>query len=202
VGIVIQRDEVVVHLSQPDDLFAVDPRALLRDPAGARTRPGIDELLDELLARPRARRTPQLVVTLPADEVAEDTAPRLTTAVSRWCTQRIEQDERETRVLWRQGLRSLRIGILLFVVGLLLSTQFLDPGMPVLLQEALGNGVFLVLAWVGLWYPLDLLLFARQPLRREIRVLDSMTRLPIEVRPAPGAGDPHSARRAADRQDS
>jgi hypothetical protein len=198
---VILRDEVVVQLCRPDELFAVDPRALLRDPAGARTRPGIDELLDELLARPRARRNPQLVVTLPADELAEDTAPRLTTAVSRWCAQRIEQDERETRVLWRQGLRSLRSGILLFVVGLLLSTGFLAPGMPVLLQEALGNGVFLVLAWVGLWYPLDLLFFARQPLRREIRVLDSMTRQPIEVRQAPEAGDPHSARRAADRQD-
>jgi hypothetical protein len=71
------------------------------------------------------------VVTLPAHEVAVDTAPRLTTAVSRWCAQRIEQDERETRVLWRQGLRSLRSGTLLFVVGLLLSTGFLAPDMPV-----------------------------------------------------------------------
>jgi hypothetical protein len=202
VGFVILRDEVVVQLGRPDELFAVDPRALLRDPGGARTRPGIDELLAELLARPRARRTPQLVVTLPADEVAVDTARRLTTAVSRWCAQRRAQDEQETRVLWRQGLRSLRSGVVLFVVGLLLSSGFLTPGMPVLLQEVLGNGVFLVLAWVGLWFPLDLLFFARQPLRREIRVLDSMTRLPIEVRPAPEAGDPQSARRAADRLDS
>jgi hypothetical protein len=51
---VILRDEVVVQLGKPDELFAVDPRALLRDPAGARTRPGIDELLAELLARPRS----------------------------------------------------------------------------------------------------------------------------------------------------
>ena len=195
------RDEVVVHLARPDELFAADPTALLRDPAGARTRPGIDELLAELLTRPRRHRNPQLVVTLPATEVADDTAPRLTTAVGRWCAQRIEQDEQETRVLWRQGLRSMYSGVLLFVIGLLLSSEFLSPGMPTILQEALGNGFFLVLAWVGLWYPLDLLIFARQPLRREIRVLDSMARLPIEVRPLPGAHAPHSARRAADRQD-
>jgi hypothetical protein len=187
------RDEVVVHLCRPEELFAVDPTALLHDPAGSRIRPGIDELLDELLARPQGHRSPQLVVTLPSDEVADDTAPRLTTAVSRWCVQRIEQDERETRVLWRQGLRSLRSGVLLFVIGLLLSSQFLAPDMPAVLQEVLGNGIFLVVAWVGLWYPLDLLFFARQPLRREIRVLNSMTRLPIKVRPALDARAAHSA---------
>jgi hypothetical protein len=180
---VTPRDEVVVHLGRPDELFAVDPAALLRDPAGARTRPGIDEFLAELLARPRRRRHPRLVVTLPAGEVADDTALRLTSAVNTWCVQRIEQDERETRVIWRQGLRSLRSGVLLFLIGLLFSSEFLAPELPDFLQEVLGNGIFLVIAWVGLWYPLDLLFFARQPLRREMRVLETMTRLPIEVRP-------------------
>jgi hypothetical protein len=181
------RDEFVVQLCRPDELFVVDPSALLHDTADARIRPGIDELLDELLARPRSRRNPRLVVTLPAHEVDDDTAPRLTAAVSRWCVQRIEQDERETRVLWRQGLRSLRSGVLLFVIGLLFSSEFLAPEIPDILQEVLGNGIFLVIAWVGLWYPLDLLFFARQPLRREIQVLNSMARQPIEVRPAPAA---------------
>jgi hypothetical protein len=194
---VTPRDEVVLHLRRVDELFAVDPKAVLHDPGCARIQSGIDELLDELLARPPARRAARLVVTLPRNEVAEDTGPRLTAAVSRWCAQRIEQDEREARVLWRQGLRSLRSGVLLFVVGLLLSSEFLAPEMPDFLQEALGNGVFLVIAWVGLWYPLDLLFFARQPLRRELRVLDAMTRLPIDVRPRPDGGDPSSAAETA-----
>ena len=91
-------------------------------------------------------------------------------------------------MLWRQGLRSLRPGIVLFLVGLLLSTDFLDPDIPEVLQQVLGNGVFLVIAWVGLWYPLDLLFFARLPLRRERRALKDLTRMRIEVRAREGDG--------------
>jgi hypothetical protein len=36
---------------------------------------------------------------------------------------------------------------------------------------------------VGLWYPLDLLFFARQPLKREARILDAVRRMPLSVRP-------------------
>ena len=85
-------------------------------------------------------------------------------------------------MIWRQGLRSLRPGTLLFLVGLLLSTDFLEPDVPEFFQQVLGNGVFTVIAWVGLWYPLDLLLFARFPLRRELRALKALARMPIEVR--------------------
>jgi hypothetical protein len=46
----------------------------------------------------------------------------------------------------------------------------------------LGNGVFLVIARVGLWYPLDLLFFARLPLRRETRALKVMSHISIGVR--------------------
>jgi hypothetical protein len=89
--------------------------------------------------------------------------------------------ERESQVLWRQGLRSLRPGTVLFLVGLLFSTDFLEPDVPEFLQQVLGNGVFLVIAWVGLWYPLDLLFFARLPLNREKRALKVLARIPIEV---------------------
>ena len=85
-------------------------------------------------------------------------------------------------MLWRQGLRSLRPGTVLFLVGLLFSTDFLEPDVPAFLQQVLGNGVFLVIAWVGLWYPLDLLFFARLPLNREKRALKVLARIPIEVR--------------------
>ena len=57
-----------------------------------------------------------------------------------------------------------------------------------MLQQVLGNGVFLVIAWVGLWYPLDLLFFARLPLRRERRALKDLTRMRIDVRAREGDG--------------
>ena len=71
---------------------------------------------------------------------------------------------------------------MLFPVGLLFSTDFLEPDVPEFFQQVLGNGVFLVIAWVGLWYPLDLLFFARLPLNREKKALRVLARTPIEVR--------------------
>jgi hypothetical protein len=125
------------------------------------------------------------VVTLPPATAGPDpaaTAAHLQAVLRRWCIRRNERNEREGAVLWRQGLDSLRPGIPLFLVGLLLSTGFLEPDVPEVWQDLLGNGVFLVIAWVGLWYPLDLFFFARLPLRREHRVLDALLAMPVEVR--------------------
>ena len=123
-----------------------------------------------------------MVLTLPSAVLTEDTARRLEAGVARWSARRLAYIERESRVLWRQGLRSLRPGTVLFLVGLLFSTDFLEPDVPEFLQQVLGNGVFLVIAWVGLWYPLDLFFFARLPLRREHRVLDALLTMPVVLR--------------------
>jgi hypothetical protein len=42
--------------------------------------------------------------------------------------------------------------------------------------------VFLVIAWVGLWYPLDTLVFSRRPLLREKRVLSAILTMDLTVR--------------------
>lgn len=204
-------DDVVVHLTRPEDLVVVDASALLDDrgPDLARTVPGVDEILAELLARPRLRTRRRIVLTVPnagprevgpPDEVPpDDSAPddaalavRLAAVVARWCRSRMESAERASRGVWRQGVSSLGTGSVLFVIGLLLSTNFLEPDVPEFLQNLLGNGVFLVIAWIGLWYPLDLLFFARSPLRREMRALERMAQMPVVVRrrPAPASENP------------
>jgi hypothetical protein len=187
------REEIVVHLGAPEELLAVDPLAPLSAPAGARVRatPGVDELLGELLGRSGVRRRRRVVLTLPAAELADaDVGPRLEAGLRRWCAARTERVERESRALWRQGVWSLRSGLLLFVVGLFLSTGFLDPEVPEVFQDLLGNGVFSVIAWIGLWYPLDLLFFARSPAKREMRALDVLATMPVEVRARDRSGTP------------
>lgn len=182
------REEIVVHLGAPEELLVVDPLAPLSAPQGERVRavPGVEELLAEILGRPRIARSRRVVLTLPGSAAVEpDLAGRLEAALRRWCAARTVRVERDSRALWRQGLWSLRSGTVLFVVGLVLSTGFLDPDVPGFLQDVLGNGVFLVIAWIGLWYPLDLLLFARSPAKREMRALDALATMPVEVRPRP-----------------
>jgi hypothetical protein len=175
-------EDVIVALDRPAELLSVEPVAMLeRD---ARIEPGADEIVNELLGRSKVQRRARIVVTLPAEQVTAGTAETLQTALHRYCEARLARVQREIEVAWRQGLRSLGSGSILFVVGLLLSTGFLEPDVPQFWQDLLGNGVFLVIGWVGLWYPLDLLFFARQPLKREAQIVEAISRMPLVVQAA------------------
>jgi hypothetical protein len=175
-------EDVVVALYRPAELLSVQPEAMLeRD---ARSESGTDEIVNELLVRSRVQRRARIVVTLPAEQITPGIAETLHAALRRYCEARLARVQRETEVTWRQGLRSLGSGSILFLVGLLLSTGFLEPDVPQFWQDLLGNGVFLVIGWVGLWYPLDLLFFARQPLKREAQIVQAISRMPLSVQPA------------------
>ena len=175
-------EDIVVALHRPAELLSVEPEAMLeRD---ARIEPGADEIVNELLGRSKVQRRARIVLTLPAERITHDTAATLHVALRRYCEARLAQVQREIEVAWRQGLRSLGSGSILFIVGLLLSTGFLEPDVPTFWQDLLGNGVFLVIGWVGLWYPLDLLFFARQPLKREALIVKAISRMPLLVQPA------------------
>jgi hypothetical protein len=175
-------EDVIVALYRPAELLSVEPDAMLeRD---ARIEPGADEIVHELLGRSKVQRRARIVVTLPAEQITDGTADTLRVALRRYCEARLARVQRETEMAWRQGLRSLGSGSILFVVGLLLSAGFLEPDVPEFWQNLLGNGVFLVIGWVGLWYPLDLLFFARQPLKREAQIVKAISRMPLLVQPA------------------
>jgi hypothetical protein len=175
-------EDVIVALYRPAELLSVEPDAMLeRD---ARIEPGADEIVHELLGRSKVQRRARIVVTLPAEQITDGIADTLRVALRRYCEARLARVQRETELAWRQGLRSLGSGSILFVVGLLLSAGFLEPDVPDFWQNLLGNGVFLVIGWVGLWYPLDLLFFARQPLKREALIVKAISRMPLLVQPA------------------
>jgi hypothetical protein len=175
-------EDVIIALNRPVELLSVKPEAMLEHEA--RIEPGADEIVNELLGRSRLQRQARIVVTLPAEEITDGMAETLHAALRRYCKARLARVQRETELAWRQGLRSLGTGSILFIVGLLLSTGFLEPDVPQFWQDLLGNGVFLVIGWVGLWYPLDLLFFARQPLKREARIVEAISRMPLVVQPA------------------
>ena len=65
-------------------------------------------------------------MTLPAEQITDGIAETLHTALRRYCEARLTRVQRETEVVWRQGIRSLGSGSILFVVGLLLPAGFLE----------------------------------------------------------------------------
>lgn len=181
---------MVVHLGRPEDLVTVEPADLLDDDV-ARTVSGAEELFEVLLTQRRpGRGLDRVVMTLPAVAVGDDAdavAARLAAGLRRWCRRRLESVGRDWGVQRRLAVAALRPGVPLFLVGLLFSTDFLAPDVPEFFQNLLGNGVFLVIAWIGLWYPLDSLFFARLPLKRQRRALEALMAMPVEVHARPWA---------------
>lgn len=171
--------EVVVELDNLDELFTADPRGLL---AGAhRIDSGMDELVERFLAQKEVAADQRIVLDI-ASECSDEQAVEVVAAMRRYCALRLRRATREHNLIWRQGKRSLLSGSLLFVSGIALSYVFARPEMGEVANQLLGNGVFLVVAWVGLWYPLDLLFIAREQAKREMRVLGKMLILPVALR--------------------
>ncbi|WP_319437324.1 hypothetical protein [Mycobacterium sp. RTGN5] len=171
--------DVVIELDNVDELFSVDPRDLL---AGAhRIDSGMDELVERFLAQRKITPEQRIVLNIAA-ECSDETAATVALAVRRYLQLRIRRAIREHNLIWRQGKRSLFSGSMLFFIGIALSYAFTRPIMGDVVDGLLGNGVFLVVAWVGLWYPLDLLFIAREQAKREIRVLGGMLDVPVVVR--------------------
>lgn len=173
----------VVRLGTAAELFVVDPSSFLKT---GRLVSGMDEVFAELLAQKGKKQKGKngdegVTVVLPPDADSPDrtsAAASVERAAHQYCRLRAAKCEQDLQVFWRQGFRSLWSGTFLFVVGVALSYFFTEPFVSRFWDQLLGNGVFLVVAWVGLWYPLDLLFFSRQPLQRESRTwtaMDEMT---------------------------
>jgi hypothetical protein len=171
--------DVVIELDNAEELLAADPRGLLA--GGHRIDSGMDELVERLLTQRKIAADQRVVLDI-ASECSDEQAATMVSAVGSYCELRLRRANREHDLIWRQGMRSLLSGSLLFVAGIALSYLFTRPVMGEFADDLLGNGVFLVVAWVGLWYPLDLLFIAREQAKREIRVLGKMLTLPVVVR--------------------
>ena len=178
-----RRDEpladVVIELDDPAELFAVDARGLLD--GSRRIDSGIDELVERLLAQRRLRSDQRIVLDI-ASECPDESAANLVESFRRYGEMAVRRANRQRDLIWRQGMRSLVSGSLLFGTGIALSYLFTRQIVGEFAGDLFGNGVFLVVAWVGLWYPIDVLFIAREQAKREARVLHLMLTMPVVVR--------------------
>ncbi len=171
-------EEIVLRLNTPEELFQAQAADVLS--ARGRLFSGIEELMLELTPRRLNDRT-TVVIALPRDQLQPDTRQRLSDAIERYCTQRLRQTELLRRAQWREVMAAFRTGFVIFAFGVLLSYYFNHSGLATLTKLLLGDGFFLVIAWVGLWYPLDTLVHYRRQSAREERVLRAIRTMEVRV---------------------
>jgi len=152
---------------------------------------GIDFSISTLRSR-HSRRPVRLEITLPPDQIEDGQAERVTRTLQRYCDTRMHYNHRERRGVRFDAISALRVGIPMAAVGLVImgwATQ-IEPvdGMKRLVTDHLG----FVLAWVGVWYPLDQYFFYPLSYGRENRVLTLLRDAEVTVGPhhAPALASP------------
>jgi hypothetical protein len=174
--------ELTLELGEADEFFAgSEPNVAAGRPG---LPPGIDQIREELEAGslPDALAT---VIVLPGAQVKPGLSDDFARAVERYCAMGISKAENEIKHLRREGFRTLLIGLALFFVFVSIAEALVHTGLPTPVKNFLGeDGLFIVVGWVGLWYPIETLLYSHRPYRQEIAVLQLIRRMQIEVRPA------------------
>jgi len=176
-----RRPQVVeLRLMRPDDMFEMPQTDLFSEYRNFLT--GVDFCLSELRGRP-SRRPVRLEIRLPPEEIDDDLAERMRRTLHRYCAHRLRYNRRETRALRVGGLGAFRIGLPVAALGLFLTavatTIRPENGAGNLITDHIGW----VLAWLGLWFPLDEILFYPLVYRQESRALRLLSEAAVVVIP-------------------
>lgn len=170
--------ELRIELVEPDELFVLRPSDVAR--GAPALDPGVERIRRELGSGPLRGRW-RLAVLLPREYVTPAIERGIKQSLVRYCEVGIARLESELRALRREGMQSLGIGVVLLAVCLALAELVLHSALPAGIRDFFGNGLFLVAAWVGMWYPLETLIYSGRPFRLERRVLRALRDMEVEV---------------------
>jgi len=174
------RQVIQLRLQRLEDMFEMPQTDLFSEYRNFLT--GIDFCISTLRSR-RSRRPVRLEISLPPDQVEEGQAERVARTLQRNCDHRTRYNRRERRAVRFDGLSAWRVGLPIAVVGLIVMgwATHIEPsdGMTRLVADHFG----FVLAWIGVWYPLDQFFFYPLGYGRENRVLTLLRDAEVRVGP-------------------
>jgi hypothetical protein len=173
---------IELRLNRAEEMFALAQTDLFSEYRNFLT--GAEYCISLLRSR-RTRGPVRLELSLPASEVGDGLADRISMALRRYCDQRISYNQRERRAVRLDGLSSLWVGVPIIVIGYLL-VIFIGhlvgtSGNTNLVFDTTGW----VLVWVGIWWPLDSFFFSPLAYGRENRVLQQLRDAEISVQTWP-----------------
>ena len=142
---------------------------------------GVERLVHELQAT-RVAEPRRAVVVVADGELGADVDTRVRGSIVRYCDSRREELRHARGAQVREGIGALGIGLPVLLVGLILIEAIRQGGLPGLIERFFGDGLVLVIAWVAVWYPLDVLLYYGRAMERERHALGALREMEIVVR--------------------
>ena len=168
----------IEHLFEAPRLDPLAPEMAAYDP-----RPGLERMV-RAVQRATPKAPVRVTIGLPADVVTPELQERARSALTRECRRRITDLDDDLDGVRRHGVRALLWGLLavLFINGSVGALGTTEPGT---IEDALSTGLQTV-AWVILWFPINLLIYDRWYYRRDQRAYEKLRDLPLTVRPQEG----------------
>jgi hypothetical protein len=173
---------ISLSLTTPEEMFVLAPADLFSEYRNFMT--GLEYCISVLRSRPQNGPV-RLELALPPEQISEGLDQRVRRTLTRYCEHRIAYNQRERRAVRLDGLFSLWIGLPIVILGfVLVIIKSSIVGASGNANLVLDSGGW-VLVWVGLWFPLDTLLFTPLSYGRENRVLRRLRTAEIVVEPHP-----------------
>jgi hypothetical protein len=176
------RQVITLRLQHLDDMFVLPPVDMFSEYRKFLT--GIDYCISTLRGR-HSRRPLRLEISLPPDRIEPGQTERVSNTLRRYCDHRMGYNRRERRAVRFDGVSAmLRAGLALALLGLLImawATQIDEPQDEV--KRLVADHFGFVLAWLGLWFPLDQFFFYPLAYGRENRVLLLLREAEVTVAP-------------------
>jgi hypothetical protein len=171
---------IQLRLVRPSDMFEMPQTDVFSEYRNFLT--GVDFCLSALRGS-LSRRPVRLEIQLPAAEISDGLDERLARTLRRYCKHRLRYNRWESRALRLGGISALRLGVPVTALGLVLTV--LATGMRPAggAASVITDHVGWVLAWIGLWFPLDEFLFYPLGYGRESRVLRLLAEATITLSP-------------------
>ncbi|MFP5441602.1 MAG: hypothetical protein ACLGHJ_08930 [Gammaproteobacteria bacterium] len=166
---------VEMKVSHPAQLFnSLDPSPFRERDLDAEAAAWLVDALRELHGHDKVK----VVVYLPG-AADERTHVAVTDAIRNFFRYREQAAQFALRQVLRYGRLSLAVGLLFLAVCTVL-WRFVFTG-EALVDRILGEG-FLIMGWVAMWKPLEILLYDWWPVLRDIRLYRRIAALPVEIR--------------------
>jgi hypothetical protein len=171
---------ISLSLASPEEMFVLAPADLFSEYRNFMT--GLEYCIS-VLRSGRSRGPVRIEMALPADQMSEGMDQRISRTLNRYCDHRISYNKRERRAVRLDGLFSLWLGLPIVVLGfVLVIIKGSIVGANGNANLVLDSGGW-VLVWVGLWFPLDTLLFTPLSYGRENRVLKRLRTADVLIGP-------------------
>lgn len=120
------------------------------------------------------------LATLPEEE--RGAQKMVEEAIHHYFSYRVELGRLEFRHLMQDGRKSLFIGVVFLAACLTMGNLLMRVGIEAF--STLGRESLTIAGWVAMWRPMEIYLYEWWPLRRRQRILEKLSRMPVEVRRA------------------